>query len=207
MTASPAPSPPPAPFHCVRQTPYGWLALLGTEHSLQRVSLQPELPAALAGLGLPGSTHAPDANAIPGDSADAVAPDAAAPGAVAVDAAPGPLSAIIAAFDAYFAGDFRALDAIPLDFAGAPPFHAAAWTACRQIPPGETRSYRWLAAAAGSPQASRAAGQAMARNPWPLVVPCHRVIGSAGKLHGYGAGGLTVKARLLEMERRQTPIL
>ena len=182
MTASPAPSPPPAPFHCVRQTPYGWLALLGTEHSLQRVSLQPELPAALAGLGLPNAD--PDANA-----------------------APGPLSAIIAAFDAYFAGDFTALDAIPLDFAGAPPFHAAAWTACRQIPPGETRSYRWLAAAAGSPQASRAAGQAMARNPWPLVVPCHRVIGSAGKLHGYGAGGLTVKARLLEMERRQTPIL
>ena len=123
------------------------------------------------------------------------------------NAAPGPLAAIIAAFDAYFAGDFHALDAIPLDFAGAPPFHAAAWTACRQIPPGETRSYRWLAAAAGSPQASRAAGQAMARNPWPLVVPCHRVIGSAGKLHGYGAGGLTVKARLLEMERRQTPIL
>ena len=193
MTASPAPSPPPAPFHCVRQTPYGWLALLGAEHSLQRVSLQPELPAALAGLGLPNA---------PSDSADADAPGATAPDAVA-----GPLAAIIAAFDAYFAGDFHALDAIPLDFAGAPPFHAAAWTACRQIPPGETRSYRWLAAAAGSPQASRAAGQAMARNPWPLVVPCHRVIGSAGKLHGYGAGGLTVKARLLEMERRQTPIL
>ena len=197
MAASPAPSPPPAPFHCVRQTPYGWLALLGSEHSLQRVSLQPELPAALAGLGLPNAD--PDASTVPvlGDSADAVA----------VAAAPGPLSVIIAAFDAYFAGNFRALDAIPLDFAGAPPFHAAAWTACRQIPPGETRSYRWLAAAAGSPQASRAAGQAMARNPWPLVVPCHRVIGSAGKLHGYGAGGLTVKAQLLEMERRQTPIL
>ena len=191
MTASPAPAPPPAPFHCVQQTPYGWLALLGTEHSLQRVSLQPELPAALAGLGLPNAD-----------------PDASAPaGTIAVDTAPGPLAAIIAAFDAYFAGDFRALDAIPLDSAGAPPFHTAAWTACRQIPPGETRSYRWLAAAAGSPQASRAAGQAMARNPWPLVVPCHRVIGSAGKLHGYGAGGLTVKARLLEMERRQTPIL
>ena len=58
MTASPAPSPPPAPFHCVRQTPYGWLALLGTEHSLQRVSLQPELPAALAGLGLPSAADA-----------------------------------------------------------------------------------------------------------------------------------------------------
>ena len=202
MPPSPAPSLPPAPFHCVRETPYGWLALLGSEHSLQRVSLQPELPAALAGLGLPGAAHARS------DSAGAVAPDAnVPPDAAAVAADPGPLAPIIAAFDAYFAGDFHALDAIPLDFSGAPPFHAAAWTACRQIPPGETRSYRWLAAAAGSPQASRAAGQAMARNPWPLVVPCHRVIGSAGKLHGYGAGGLTVKARLLEMERRQTPII
>jgi O-6-methylguanine DNA methyltransferase len=82
-----------------------------------------------------------------------------------------------------------------------PPFFGAAWQACRRIPPGETRSYAWLAAAAGRPRAVRAAGQAMARNPWALIIPCHRVIGSDGGLHGYGAGGLKVKARLLEMER------
>ena len=195
MTASPAPSPPPAPFHCVRQTPYGWLALLGTEHSLQRVSLQPELPAALAGLGLPSAANAAPA---PSDSADAVA----------VAAAPGPLAAIIAAFDAYFAGDFQALDAIPPGLRRrAPPSTPPPGPPAAKSPPAKPVPTAGLAAAAGSPQASRAAGQAMARNPWPLVVPCHRVIGSAGKLHGYGAGGLTVKARLLEMERRQTPIL
>jgi O-6-methylguanine DNA methyltransferase len=104
----------------------------------------------------------------------------------------------------YFQGDLSALEALgeaPLDLSEAPPFFAAAWEACRSIPPGETRSYRWLAAEAGRPLAARAAGQAMARNRLALVIPCHRVIGSDGDLHGYGAGGLPVKARLLEMER------
>ena len=101
---------------------------------------------------------------------------------------------------AFFDGYGEALDRIALDFEGAPPFHRAAWEACRQIPLGETRSYAWLAAAAGRPRASRAAGQAMAKNWVPVVVPCHRVIGSSGGLHGYGAGGLEVKARLLQVE-------
>ena len=100
----------------------------------------------------------------------------------------------------YFQGDATALGEIKLDLGAAPPFFAAAWEACRRIPPGETRSYQWLAAEAGNPRAARAAGQAMAKNRWALVVPCHRVIGSDGDLHGYGAGGLRVKARLLQME-------
>ena len=87
-----------------------------------------------------------------------------------------------------------------MDFAGAPPFFSAAWKACRSIPAGETRSYAWLAAEAGSPLAVRAAGQAMARNRFALVIPCHRVIASDGDLRGYGAGGLKVKAQLLNME-------
>lgn len=89
----------------------------------------------------------------------------------------------------------------PLDLEGAPPFFRRAWEACRSIPPGETRTYAWLAAAAGRPGAARAAGQAMARNPLSLVIPCHRVIGSDGSLHGYG-GGLDLKGSLLEIERR-----
>ena len=109
---------------------------------------------------------------------------------------------------AFFDGDGEALDGIALDLEGAPPFHRAAWEACRRIPLGETRSYAWLASAAGRPGAYRAAGQAMARNRVPLVVPCHRVIGSSGGLHGYGAGGLVVKERLLRAEagmaRRET---
>ena len=82
-----------------------------------------------------------------------------------------------------------------------PPFFRAAWEACLTIPRGETRSYAWVAAAAGSPGAFRAAGQAMARNRLAVVVPCHRVIGSDGGLHGYGGGGLDKKAKLLNMER------
>jgi methylated-DNA-[protein]-cysteine S-methyltransferase len=101
----------------------------------------------------------------------------------------------------YFEGDNDALDEIVLDLSNAPPFFGAAWEACRNIPAGETRSYAWLAAEAGRPNAARAAGQAMARNPLALVIPCHRVIGSSGDLHGYGAGGLAVKARLLQMEQ------
>ncbi|MBI2909858.1 MAG: methylated-DNA--[protein]-cysteine S-methyltransferase [Chloroflexi bacterium] len=81
------------------------------------------------------------------------------------------------------------------------PFKAALWRFTRSIPYGETRSYRWLAAQAGNPLACRAAGRAMAENPWPIVVPCHRVIGSAGDLRGFG-GGLDMKRRLLELESR-----
>ena len=104
----------------------------------------------------------------------------------------------------FFAGDKSALDNIPLDLEGSPAFHRAAWEACRLIPLGETRSYAWVAAQAGSPGAYRAAGQAMARNRVPVVVPCHRVIGSNGSLHGYGAGGLVVKERLLRAETAMT---
>ncbi len=99
------------------------------------------------------------------------------------------------------------------DFADVPTpagtaFQRACWEACRSIPSGETRSYAWLAAAAGSPRAVRAAGQAMRRNPLPIVVPCHRVVGSGGWIGGYagdaGAAGATVavKRGLLELEAR-----
>ena len=113
---------------------------------------------------------------------------------------PAAVAAVREGLMAFFDGDRTALAGIALDLEGAPPFHRAAWEACRQIPLGETRSYAWLASAAGRPRAYRAAGQAMARNRVPLVVPCHRVIGSSGGLHGYGAGGLVVKERLLRAE-------
>ena len=87
-------------------------------------------------------------------------------------------------------------------------FQRACWAACRAIPRGETRSYAWLAAAAGSPRAVRAAGQAMRRNPMPLVVPCHRVVGSGGWVGGYagsadrGGQAVGVKTWLLALEQR-----
>ena len=88
---------------------------------------------------------------------------------------------------------------VALDVQGVSAFTLSAWRACARIPSGETRSYGWLAAEAGRAGAARAAGQAMARNRFPPLVPCHRVIGSSGSLHGYG-GGLELKARLLEAE-------
>lgn len=68
-----------------------------------------------------------------------------------------------------------------------------------RIPTGETRSYGWLARKVGRPRAARAVGRAMATNPLPIVVPCHRVVASDGSLRGYG-GGLAMKAALLRLE-------
>jgi methylated-DNA-[protein]-cysteine S-methyltransferase len=156
------------------ESPMGWIGLLGTEGGLRRLSLKPTPQEVCEDLGA---------------ALDSAAPD------------PSAFKQVQRCLDRYFQGDIQALSEIALDLEDAPPFFAAAWEACRRIPPGETRSYRWLAAEAGRPLAARAAGQAMARNRLALIIPCHRVIGSDGDLHGYGAGGLGVKARLLEMER------
>ena len=167
-------------YRCLHESPVGWIALLGTGKGLQRMSLQAEPQEALAGLGEAGES---------------------------TEDRPDVFADALAALDDYFAGDTSALARIQVDLTGASPFFSAAWEACCSIPPGETRSYQWLAEAAGNPRASRAAGQAMARNPLPLVIPCHRVVGSNGGLHGYGGGGVGVKARLLELERQQRPLL
>ncbi len=102
-------------------------------------------------------------------------------------------------------------EAEPIDVEDASPFMQAAWGACRRIPAGETRSYKWLAEQAGRPQAPRAAGQSMARNRLPIIIPCHRVIASDGSLRGFGTGAsqLGLKQRLLDLERphREEPRL
>jgi methylated-DNA-[protein]-cysteine S-methyltransferase len=98
----------------------------------------------------------------------------------------------------YFCGEVVDFDE-PLDPTVGTPFQRRVWAICRAIPRGETRAYGQLAHEAGSPRAARAVGQAMARNPWPVIVPCHRVLGSDQSLTGYG-GGLEMKHRLLVME-------
>jgi methylated-DNA-[protein]-cysteine S-methyltransferase len=80
------------------------------------------------------------------------------------------------------------------------PFQKNVWEALLAIPYGETRSYRDLAKKLGNPEATRAVGAANGRNPISIIVPCHRVIGSNGKLTGF-AGGLETKARLLQLEQ------
>jgi methylated-DNA-[protein]-cysteine S-methyltransferase len=98
---------------------------------------------------------------------------------------------------AYFAGSLKQFD-LPLDPQGTE-FQKRVWSALVDIPFGETRSYRQVAESIGAGHAVRAVGAANGANPIPIVVPCHRVIGSSGKLVGYG-GGLELKKRLLELE-------
>lgn len=100
--------------------------------------------------------------------------------------------------DAYFAGELRQFE-VPLHLVGTE-FQRAVWNALLSIPYGSTRSYGDVARAIGKPAAVRAVGGANHANPVAIVVPCHRVIGSSGKLVGYG-GGLDTKNRLLALER------
>jgi methylated-DNA-[protein]-cysteine S-methyltransferase len=100
--------------------------------------------------------------------------------------------------DEYFAGRRRAFD-LPLDLRALPPFTVSVLRELARVPYGETTTYGALAARVGRPRAARAVGTVMNRNRIPIVLPCHRVVGSSGNLVGY-AGGLDRKERLLELE-------
>ena len=100
--------------------------------------------------------------------------------------------------DEYFDGRRRAFD-LPLDLRSVGVFHRAVLERLATVPYGHVTTYGALAAQAGRPRAARAVGTVMNRNPVPIVLPCHRVIGSTGKLVGYG-GGLHRKIALLELE-------
>jgi len=105
---------------------------------------------------------------------------------------------------AYFSGELERFS-LPLAPEGTP-FQLEVWRRLGAIPYGETMSYGELARSIRRPGASRAVGLANGTNPIPIVIPCHRVIGSNGKLTGYG-GGLPTKAKLLALERRQVRLL
>ena len=160
------------------ETPMGSMRAVSSAKGLVYV----DLPSA-SGRGLPGwlSRHAPSGRLLEGF----------APNRVAV----GQLSE-------YFEGK-REVFNLSLDLR-ATPFQQDVYEAVAAIPYGETRSYAEIAEAIGRPSAVRAVGAANGANPLPIVVPCHRVIASGGKLQGY-AGGLELKARLLAMEGAQRP--
>jgi O-6-methylguanine DNA methyltransferase len=100
----------------------------------------------------------------------------------------------------YFETPFSRFD-LPLDLSAVTPFQQAALQTAQRIPAGTVWTYRQLAEAVGRPRASRAVGQAMAHNPVPILIPCHRVVGSSGALTGYGGGGgLATKRWLLQRE-------
>lgn len=98
---------------------------------------------------------------------------------------------------AYFAGELKVFD-LPLSLDGTP-FQVQVWEELQKIPYGETRSYMEMALSMGNDKACRAVGGANGRNPIPVIIPCHRVVGSNGSLGGY-SGGLGLKRRLLSLE-------
>jgi len=158
---------------CVVASPIGPLTLVAAGRALAGVYMdaQRHLPGTVAGAG-PAGQHRPDAAL---------------------------LAAAARELAEYFAGE-RTGFSLPLAMAGTD-FQHRVWAALREIPYGETVSYGELARGIGKPSASRAVGLANGKNPFAIVLPCHRVVGSDGSLTGYG-GGLDRKRFLLELERR-----
>jgi O-6-methylguanine DNA methyltransferase len=153
-------------------TKLGWVVIGGSEIGLSFLTLpQPSLEAVLAGIE------------------DFVT------GAVEEDSAFGDLPLRL---QCYFDGEMLTFPD-KLDLEGATDFQQVVWNATRSIPYGEVRSYAWVAKRIGRPGACRAVGGALARNRFPIIVPCHRVVASDGTLGGFG-GGLRLKKHLLSIE-------
>jgi methylated-DNA-[protein]-cysteine S-methyltransferase len=117
-----------------------------------------------------------------------------------IEFAPEKVTEAIEQLQEYAAGKRRAFT-LPMDWSVLSEFQRKALKRTFEIPYGETRTYKEIAAELGNPRAARAVGRAEATNPMPIVIPCHRVVGSDRKLHGYGGGdGLPTKAWLLKLE-------
>lgn len=134
----------------------------------------------IAGIWFEGQRHGPDSAGWPQDPQHPL------------------LRQCMTQLDEYFAGR-RAAFALPLDLQAGTPFQQSVWAALQAIPHGGTTSYAQIARGLGRPQAARAIGAAVGRNPLSIVVPCHRVLGTGGSLTGY-AGGLERKSALLQLE-------
>jgi len=153
-------------------TKLGWVVIGGSEIGLSFLTLpQPSLDAVLAGI------------------------EDFVKGAVEEDSAFGDLPLRL---QGYFDGEMLTFSD-KLDLEGATAFQQVVWNATRSIPYGEVRSYAWVAKRIGRPGACRAVGGALARNRFPVIVPCHRVVASDGTLGGFG-GGLGLKKHLLSLE-------
>ena len=145
--------------------------------------------------GLTG-VHLPDAN----PSRTRASVERRFPGAVPAAATP-EVQQAIDSIVALFRGERRDLRDIVLDFEGLAPFNRRVYELARTIPPGATLTYGEVAMRLGSPGMARAVGQALGQNPWPIVVPCHRVLAADGGMGGYSApGGVATKRRMLEIE-------
>ena len=123
------------------------------------------------------------------------------PSPVEPSAAPAFVRTAIDGIQAVLAGESRDLGDVPIDERGIDPFRRSVYAATRRIPPGSTVSYGEIARAAGLGIGARDVGVALSRNPFPVIVPCHRVVAANGALTGFSApGGLATKRRMLELE-------
>lgn len=123
---------------------------------------------------------------------------------------PKPIAHAIADIQALLRGEKKTLRTIQLDMSRAPAFNARVYDTARAIAPGTTRTYGEIARAIGDADGARAVGQALSRNPFAIVVPCHRVVGADFKLVGFSAsGGIATKLKLLQIEgwRAKEPML
>ena len=120
---------------------------------------------------------------------------------------PAPVLAAIAAMQRLLAGGSVDLGCIALDMSAVPEFNARVYAIARGIPPGQTRTYGSIARELGDVRLARAVGTALGRNPFPIVVPCHRVLGADGSMTGFSApGGVTTKRRMLAIEGVRQPV-
>ncbi|MBN1947879.1 MAG: methylated-DNA--[protein]-cysteine S-methyltransferase [Bradymonadales bacterium] len=111
------------------------------------------------------------------------------------------IQALVSRITAHWEGRLDRLDDVAVDLSGCSPFARKVYETARQVGPGMVVTYGELAIRSGFPGAARAVGRAMAVNPVPLLVPCHRVVGAGGRLVGFsGPGGISLKARLLAIE-------
>ncbi len=123
-------------------------------------------------------------------------------------APPPPVADAVARITRLLAGEPDDLVGIALDTDGVPEFNRRVFAVTRTIPPGETASYGAVAARIGEPAAAQAVGRALGQNPYPIVVPCHRVVAADGRLTGFSApGGIDTKRRMLEREGALAPAL
>jgi methylated-DNA-[protein]-cysteine S-methyltransferase len=122
-----------------------------------------------------------------------------------VEAAPAWVRALVAQVQRHLAGERQDFTGVPLDFARVSLFARRVYEAARTVPAGQTRTYGDLAGMLDEPPgASRAIGALLGTNPWPLIVPCHRIVGAKGRLTGFSSvGGVRLKARLLAIEGAQ----
>ena len=137
---------------------------------------------------------------LPGPTRDAPSADSAE-----LAAAPAWIRDLVARVKRHVGGAPQDFTDVPLDFAGVSPFARRVFEAARTVPAGRTNTYGDLARLLGEPpETSRSIGAALGSNPWPLIVPCHRIVGAGGRMTGFSApGGVRTKARLLVIEGAQ----